>query len=106
MRNLSPTLITSKVQANTLTLSLCKYYVARRETLHKTNGTGREVEAHVARAPLLSLFRREEPVDGGDSEPYTLHSYRSTSTPFIAALIRVTAIVLGRRQPIVVGMLP
>ena len=40
-----------------------------------TNGTGREVEAHVARAPLLSLFRREEPVDGGDSEPYTLHSY-------------------------------
>ena len=47
------------------------------------NGTDREVEAHVARAPLLSLFRREEPVDGGDSEPYTLHSYRSTSTPFI-----------------------
>ena len=32
---------------------------------------------------MLSLFRREEPVDGGDSEPYTLHSYWSTSTPFI-----------------------
>ena len=48
------------------------------------NGTGREVEAHVARAPLLSLFRREEPVDGGDSEPYTLHSYLSTYTPSIA----------------------
>ena len=47
------------------------------------DGTGREVEAHVARTPLLSPFRREEPVDGGDSEPYTLHSYRSTSTPFI-----------------------
>ena len=41
------------------------------------NGTGREVEAHVARAPLLSLFRREEPVDGGDSEPYTLHTQLS-----------------------------
>ena len=40
-----------------------------------SNGTGREVEVHVARAPLLSLFRREEPVDGGDSEPYTLHNY-------------------------------
>ena len=51
--------------------------------LKNFNGTGREVEAHGARAPLLSLFRREEPVDGGDSEPYTLHSYWSTSTPFI-----------------------
>ena len=38
---------------------------------------------YVARTLLFRLFRREEPVVGGDSEPYTLHSYRSTSTPFI-----------------------
>ena len=56
-----------------------------RSSAQRTNcGTGWEVEAHVARASLLSLFCREEPVDGGGSEPYTLHSYQSTSTPFIA----------------------
>ena len=33
---------------------------------------GKEVEAHVAKCQALSLFRREESVDGDNDVPYTL----------------------------------
>ena len=39
------------------------------------NWAGKEVEAHVASCPVLSLFRREDPVDGDSDLPYALHSY-------------------------------
>ena len=48
-----------------------------------SNKTGSKVEAHVASCPLLSLFRREEPIDGDTGLPYTLRSYRSTAAPYI-----------------------
>ena len=44
------------------------------------NEAGKNVEAHVAMSPGLSLFRREEPVDGDRDESYALHSYRSMAT--------------------------
>ena len=44
------------------------------------NGAGKKVEAHVAKSPGLSLFCREELVDGDSDESYALHSYRSTAT--------------------------
>ena len=44
------------------------------------NWTGKEVEAHVAKGLGLSLFRREEPVDGDSDESYALRSYRSKVT--------------------------
>ena len=47
------------------------------------NGAGKKVEAHVAKSPGLSLFCREEPVDGDSDESYALHSYRSTATRHI-----------------------
>ena len=49
----------------------------------KTNEAGKKVEGHVAKSPGLSLFRREEPVDGDSDESYALHSYRSTATRLI-----------------------
>ena len=47
------------------------------------NEAGKNVEAHVAMSPGLSLFRREEPVDGDRDESYALHSYRSTAVRLI-----------------------
>ena len=47
------------------------------------NEAGKKVEAHVAKSPGLSLFRREEPVDGDSDESYALHSYRSKATRLI-----------------------
>ena len=39
----------------------------------KANEAGKKVEAHVAKSPGLSLFRRDEPVEGDSNESYTLH---------------------------------
>ena len=50
------------------------------------NEAGKKVEAHVAKSPGLSLFRREEPVDGDSDESYALHNYRSTATRLIGKL--------------------
>ena len=49
----------------------------------KFNEAGKKVEAHVAKSPGLSLFRREEPVDGDSNESYALQSYRSKATRHI-----------------------
>ena len=45
---------------------------------------GKEVEAQVPKGPGLSLFHREEPVDGDSDESYALCSYRSTARRLIA----------------------
>ena len=34
----------------------------------KANEAGKKVEAHVAKSPGLSLFRRDEPVEGDSNE--------------------------------------
>ena len=49
-----------------------------------SNERSRRVEADIAMCPLPSLFCREENRDGVAYLPYTLHSYWSIATPFIA----------------------
>ena len=46
-------------------------------------GTGKEVEATCSKYLVLSLLPREEPIDGDTIVPSTLHSHRSTATPYI-----------------------
>ena len=58
--------------------------IARTANFLRCNDAGKKVEAHVAKSPGLSLFCREEPVDGDSDESYALHSYRSTATHHIS----------------------